>query len=223
MAINPEKEITQPVQLCDAGGNLNTAAVGWSRHPLHTCNLKGHWSRKKQWNWWGVQDDTVYLSTTVAHMDFAALGAAMVVDLNEKRHYGKEVITPLGRDVLMPPTVMATASFAESGLSVVYEHTGSHLYLNAACPDLKGHPFSARITITFPKDHETLNVVIPWSDRQFQFTSKQNCLPAEGVLCYRGKTHTFKKGSSFAVHDFGRGVWPYETRWNWATGTGKSG
>ena len=45
----PEPEIIEPVNLCDPEGNLNPEAVGWSRHPLHHCNLRGHWPRKKRW------------------------------------------------------------------------------------------------------------------------------------------------------------------------------
>ena len=44
-----EREITQPVDLCDARGVLNPQAVGWSRRPLVRSNLSGHRLRKKKW------------------------------------------------------------------------------------------------------------------------------------------------------------------------------
>ena len=50
----PEPEITQPIQLCDEKGLLNPNAVGWSRSPRHDCNLRGHWPRKKRWNYWAI-------------------------------------------------------------------------------------------------------------------------------------------------------------------------
>jgi hypothetical protein len=45
-----ERELTEPVELCDARGLLRPAAVGWSRRPLVRANLAGHWPRKKRWN-----------------------------------------------------------------------------------------------------------------------------------------------------------------------------
>ena len=38
------------------------------------------------------------------------------------------------------------------------------------------------ISVDKPAGHESLNVVIPWSDRRFQFTSKQNTRPAHGAV-----------------------------------------
>jgi len=52
--LHPEPELTAPVDLCDSAGRLNRAAVGWSRQPLHNCNVSGHWPRKKRWNYWCI-------------------------------------------------------------------------------------------------------------------------------------------------------------------------
>ena len=47
-AVYAEREIVAPVDLCDARGRLNPAAVGFSRQPLVRANLSGHWPRKKK-------------------------------------------------------------------------------------------------------------------------------------------------------------------------------
>jgi hypothetical protein len=64
-----------------------------------------------------------------------------------------------------------------------------------------------------------LNVVIPWSDAQFQFTSKQNTLPATGSVSVGDRAYQFA-APSFACLDYGRGVWPEETQWNWGAASG---
>ncbi len=46
-------EITSAVPLCTASGRLNPEAVGWSRRPVHTANLRG-WGRTKRWEYWGI-------------------------------------------------------------------------------------------------------------------------------------------------------------------------
>jgi hypothetical protein len=70
-----------------------------------------------------------------------------------------------------------------------------------------------------PVGHETLNVVIPWSDEQFQYTSKQNTLPAKGYVELGGERLDFAS-PSFGCLDYGRGVWPEYTVWNWGSASG---
>jgi len=33
--------LSAPVELCLPDGRLNPAAIGWTRRPLHTANLRG--------------------------------------------------------------------------------------------------------------------------------------------------------------------------------------
>jgi hypothetical protein len=47
----------------------------------------------------------------------------------------------------------------------------------------------------------SVNVVVPWNDRTFQFTSKQNCLPSEGVVTIGNKQTVFSGEQSFACLD----------------------
>jgi hypothetical protein len=62
-------------------------------------------------------------------------------------------------------------------------------------------------------------VVIPWSDEQFQFTSKQNTLPATGSVRIGERAYDLSP-PSFACLDYGRGIWPEETAWNWGAASG---
>ena len=45
-----EREITEPVDLCDSRGRLNPSARGWARNPLLRANLRRAWGRKKMWD-----------------------------------------------------------------------------------------------------------------------------------------------------------------------------
>lgn len=72
-------------------------------------------------------------------------------------------------------------------------------------------------------EHESLNVVVPWGRNKFQFTSKQNTLSVAGTVSFGEKIYTFEQGNSFACLDFGRGIWPYRTKWNWASCSARYG
>jgi hypothetical protein len=72
-----------------------------------------------------------------------------------------------------------------------------------------------------PPGHETLNVVIPWNKRTFQFTSKQNALLAEGSVKLGGENMHYGGPQSFACLDYGRGIWPRDCVWNWGSASGR--
>src|SRR4029079_10863912 len=68
-----EPEIDSPIDLCTRDGRLNRAAVGWSRRPLHRCNLRGHAGRKKRWDYWCITTDSHLLAVTYADIDYLGL------------------------------------------------------------------------------------------------------------------------------------------------------
>jgi hypothetical protein len=79
--------------------------------------------------------------------------------------------------------------------------------------------------VALPAGHESLNVVIPWSEERFNFTSKHQARPAHGELVI-GDDRTViggDAGDAWGVLDVGRGRWPSEITWNWGGGAGRSG
>src|SRR5205809_7157472 len=62
-----EPELTAPVMLCGPDSLLTRPAIGWSRHPLHTCNLPDSLPRKKKWNYWAVTSNDLLFSATIGH------------------------------------------------------------------------------------------------------------------------------------------------------------
>ena len=79
------------------------------------------------------------------------------------------------------------------------------------------------IYIQHPLNDDSLNVVIPKSRTIFQFTSKHHTLPTSGFVKIGDKRYDFNPDYSFAVHDYGRGVWPREITWNWAMASQRLG
>ena len=78
-------------------------------------------------------------------------------------------------------------------------------------------------TVEKPKEHESLNVVVPWTPRYFQLNSKHNTLPCAGHVTVGGRRFEMSPESCHAVQDFGRGIWPYRSFWNWGVCTGRQG
>jgi hypothetical protein len=120
--------------------------------------------------------------------------------------------------------VNKSQSFTSLDLSIGFRHEpGGVMRVVVNAPSVQGQKVYADLRVTTPPGHETLNVVIPWNENEFQFTAKQNGLPTAGILRVGGREHVFEEKATFATLDYGRGVWPTDTRWNWGTGAVRQG
>src|SRR3954449_9020793 len=102
--LRQERELREQVLLCRPDGTLNRDAVGWSRHPLHTCNLPASLPRKKKWNYWAVTSDDLLFSATIADVDLLQLGGAYIFDRRTHCHIDKTVVRP-ANTIAMPEGV----------------------------------------------------------------------------------------------------------------------
>lgn len=218
-----ERELTgPPIGLCTSNGRLNREAVGWSRHPLHRCNLTGSWGRKKKWNYWCITSPRHLFSVTLSTLDYAGLAFLYYLDFETKDFHEHSVLVPLARGCNMPETVGEDIVFEHAAAGLAFRHRPGGIHLTAAAPDFRGQKLRADIDVRYPEGHETLSVVVPWDDRRFQYTSKHNTLPTSGTLDVFGRRVEFDAADSFACLDFGRGIWPYSSFWNWAAGSGRT-
>ncbi len=215
-----EPQITKPINLCTSEGRLNREAVGWSRYPLHNCNLKGSPLRKKRWNYWAINTDKYLISATLSNIDYLGLAFVYFIDFETNYYHELTVARPFGRGCVLGDYVEDDVFFEDTRMRLAFKTSGNDTVIQVECPNFRGDNLSVNLTVKKPPDHQTLNVVIPWNERQFQFTSKQNALPTEGFIEIGQQRHEVKDG--FACLDFGRGIWPFNSFWNWANASGKS-
>lgn len=235
-----EHEITEPVDLCLPDGKLNPAAVGWSRQPLHRANLRG-WGRTKRWEYWCVTTPTHLVALTVSDLDFLALNAVYVLEYGPRgREFECSSIVPAGRGVHLPDTVAgapgsedvvvgpARPSGGKVRIEIRDENAGTRL--RARCLTRDRLPLEADILVSRPAGHESLSVVVPWSEQRFQYTSKHTALPAAGrvrigteILEFgASRTKNAADNDTWAVLDHGRGRWPRAVDWNWGAASGRT-
>lgn len=215
MKQHAEKEILHPTLLCDKKGNLNPEAIGFARTPMIDCNLSGHFMRKKKWNYWCVYGEDILFSATISHLDYVAVCFVYFLEYETQRYFEKTITIPLGTKVKMPTQVLETISFANKDMSIQITYFNGDTHLTVISSDFDGEHLHAELTIEHPKDDQSLNVVIPWNRQTFQFTAKHHTLPTSGIVKIGNRRFTFAPEESFAVLDYGRGIWPREATWNW--------
>jgi hypothetical protein len=227
-----EPELTAPVDLCAPDGRrLNPAAKGWSRRPLHRANLRGVWGRTKRWDYWAIQSEDLIVAVTMADIDYLGLVTIDWIEPHSHRSGGRSAIAPLGRGIDLPELACSgglTHRSRHLALDIAYADDATTI--TATWTERDGRAGSVDVVVAQPEGHESLNVVIPWSDTRFQFTSKHQGRPAVGTVTYDGRTVSLggdgRRGEggapAWGVLDVGRGRWPYRTTWNWGGGAGTS-
>lgn len=215
MKQHAEKEILHPTLLCDKKGNLNPEAIGFARTPMIVCNLSGHFMRKKKWNYWCVYGEDILFSATISHLDYVAVCFVYFLEYETQRYFEKTITIPLGTKVKMPTQVLETICFSNKDMSIQITYFNGDTHLTVISSDFDGEHLHAELTIEHPKDDQSLNVVIPWNRQTFQFTAKHHTLPTSGIVKIGNRRFTFAPEESFAVLDYGRGIWPREATWNW--------
>ena len=221
-----ETELTEPVDLCSPDGRqLTPAARGWSRRPLHRANLAGARGRTKRWDYWAIQSEDVVVSVTVADIDYLGLATVEWIDLASHESGGRKVILPFGRGVDLPEqccTGRVTHRSRRLEVDISYESGATNI--RAEWTERGGERGGLDAVVAQPDGHESLNVVIPWSETRFQYTSKHQARPVTGSLELAGRTVEFGGDGveAWGILDVGRGRWPYRTRWNWGGGAGPS-
>lgn len=212
--MSDERKITRPVDLAH-GRRLNPAAVGWSRSPLHRTHIGG-WGRTKRWEYWGVVTDRFVVGLTVAGLDYLANCAVYVLDRETGRETTRSGIRLLHRprfgDEPGDGSLRASAGVGSGRVKIEIDDDEGSTTIRVQAKGLR-----VELDVTRP-GHDCLAVVVPWSERRFQYTLKDLSNPVVGSVTIDGATYDL--GSGWAVLDRGRGRWRYANRWNWGAGSG---
>jgi hypothetical protein len=224
-----ENELTEPVDLCTPdGAQLNPAALGWSRRPLHRANLRGRFGINKRWDYWAILAGDLVVSSVYADVDHLGLADVWWAHLPTGATGGGGIVT-VGNDDVELPEVPGTAPLRvdRDGFSLtITDDADGTTRLVASWTETDGRAGHLDVAVALAPGHESLNVVIPWAeDDRFNYTSKHQARPATGTLVVGDDAHRIggDAGDAWGVLDVGRGRWPSEITWNWGGGAGRAG
>lgn len=164
--------------------------------------------RKKKWNYWCIYGDEILFSATISHLDYAAVCFVYFLEYETQRYFEKTITIPFGGKLKMPTQVLESVSFKNSEMMIDLLYIQNETHLSVSIPDFDGDVLRAKLIVQHPPTDETLNVVIPWNRKTFQFTGKHHILPTSGVVTIGTRRYNFSAEENFAVLDYGRGVWP---------------
>ena len=224
-----QTELNQPGPLLQPDGTLSQ--VGWARQPLLDCNLESarfyalrplqHF-RIKRWDYYAVFTPRRFFSATVADLGYAGNIFVYTLDFETGNLHEEGLVIPLGKGIKLPRNSdQGNSHFENKRVKLDFNLHPDHRHLSVSWPDFhNGRGIQAEIDLATPPGYESMNIVIPIGQKRFYYNRKINCLPASGSLHYGNLQEELKPDQSLGSLDWGRGVWEYQSFWNWASASG---
>jgi hypothetical protein len=226
-----QNQITQSGPLLDVDGKLVQA--GWSPQPLLDCNLEqvGFYGpilrpfqrlRLKRWDYYAVFFPGGFFSATIADLGYAGNIFVYLGDFEKKVLHEQGLVIPFSKGITLPRNSdQGQADFHGKGVELIFRSQPTRHELSVDWPSFHDrHGIQAEIHFNCPASLESMNIVIPMAKKRFYLNRKINCLPAEGWIRYGRKLTEFETGKAIGSLDWGRGAWPYQSFWNWASASG---
>jgi hypothetical protein len=222
-----QNEITKPSELLDEKGVL--VQKGWARKLLlryDRSQIKAGWSRIKEWDYYAILNPEYGITFTIADLGYIGLIAVVWLDFVNKNYISDEIMVwfPKGRLNLPSSSDSGEIVFSEKGVTLNFNKEVDLRNLSFDFPDFNnGKGIKANLVLYQDPNMDTMVIATPWEDKpkKFYYNQKINCMPAQGFVQLGNQKFDFVDSNSYAVLDWGRGVWPYKNTWYWGSASGK--
>jgi len=217
-----QKEITTKVDLLNENGQLKSP--GWARKLFWDYNKEvlpeENFKRLIEWDYHLLTNDKFGLSVSIALVGNASRITVDFMNFLEGYHTRKTSYTDnaismpkddIGDVVIKTEDAVGEFVFCESEKRLrIYMNDffeGDDIDFTAVLSNLN----SEKMVIATPF-HE--------GGEYFFYNMKHNCMRVSGKITIGSKQYDFFPNNSFAVRDWGRGIWPKHNRWFWGSGSG---
>lgn len=223
---DPQVEFTAPTNLLSAQGELQ--GWGWARRANMLYNRDAipaeRLPRVKEWEHYTVMSPKFTAGVTIAQIGGLTFGSVEVIDYDEKSLKSAMFFGPQSKDRSIFPADPYGATElrkAENFVSLAFDKNrrrlAFHLSKTAAAP-----AFDGEITLVNEPQTESIALARPFSEPgHFFYENKIFGMPATGKVSVDGREYALSEGTSFAIFDWGRGIWPRNSKWFWGQAAGR--
>lgn len=213
-------EIKENVQVFDEQGNLKEP--GFARKPLFTYDrsrLKASRFRMKEWDYYLVMSDTAGAAFTLSDLGYVRMASVSFLNFETGQEVTRTELKAPSIGYFMPASpVQGVSEFRSSNLTLRFESApnGRHVYCEFK-KFYKNSDFKADLWFT-DLPEESMNILTPFDDgKHFYLNQKMNAMPCSGKMIFDWHVYRFSPDHDLGVLDWGRGSWPYDSTWYWAT------
>ena len=217
-----QHEIKRTITLLDEKGNLTEPGYAKSLLPVYRRkDIKVGKSRIKEWDYYLINNGKYALALTVDDNGYMGLDSISVMEFTEGWHHTNSPMSLMPMGKLHMPETSKVGNVYHSGKNhhLSFENRGDGRRTLTGKMENFGPKGAIEFHVELTDEPEESMVICTPFDKpgHFYFNQKINCMRASGEFTYGGRTWTFDPADSFAVLDWGRGVWTYHNTWYWGS------
>lgn len=214
----------QPGPLLFSDGNL--AEAGYANELVKTYNrgsVKAHKLRIKEWDYYYIGNENYGIALTIADNSYMSLVSVSLLVFNKPSHYTKSFMKFMTRGRLQLPSSSVTGNilYKDKHVEINFYNENGERHLICHIDKFQDNKeFRADIYLQKTND-VSMVIATPFAKKyHFYYNQKINLLKASGYAKCGDAYYDFNK-SSYAVLDWGRGVWTYKNTWYWSSLSGR--
>ena len=220
-----KQNVLSPGDLLSTEGKLNEAGYATKLVKQYRRKaIKASQFRIKEWDYYLMYNQSFGIALTMADNSYMGLLSATLLDFNKKTETTVSPMKLLTLGGMHFPSDSAEGDlhFQNKKIEINFYHEegGRRLFLNVR--DFEdGLPLIVDVLLT-NEPEESMVIATPFKDdeKAFYYNQKIIGMNAPGVIIYKGTEMKFDANDTFALLDWGRGVWTYDNTWYWSAATG---
>ncbi len=223
-----EQTRLSPGPLLNERGELSQAGYATSLVKTYDRRkVKGGAFRIKEWDYYLIYNDKYGVALTLDDNSYMGLVSISFLDFEKRAEHTASPMTvfPMGKTGFPGSSVSGDVSLEKKNMKMSFRHEGGKRILDGEIRRFeKGLPIRVHFELTKePEDSMVIATPFPEKKTAFYYNQKIIGMRACGRAEYAGHSYEFRPEDSFALLDWGRGVWTYENTWYWSAAMGISG
>lgn len=208
-------------KLLNSQGDLNEAGYATSLvKEYNRKDIKASKMRIKEWDYYYIGNNDFAIALTIADNSYMALGSVSVLNFNNgfwKTTSHMKFFTN-GKLNLPSTSKIGDCHYKSKKVVIDFYNDGKERHLKCKMNKFfNNKDFECDITLTDEID-DSIVIATPFNKKKhFYYNQKINCLKAKGMASVGDTIYDFNSTESYAVLDWGRGVWTYNNTWYWSS------
>ena len=220
-----QRRIATPGPLHDENGRL--IETGYATELIKTYDrsrIAARPWRIKEWDYYAVCCDRFALALTIDHNGYMTMDSISLLDFetNSQVTTSRINLPAFAKRSLPPTSVKGDIRVSGKDYELAFENDGTVRRLSGRMDRFSGQDIiDFDLTLT-DAPAESMVIVTPYKDHPeaFYYNQKINCMRVSGSIKYKEKEYVCTPEDTFAVLDWGRGVWTYDNTWFWGSASG---
>jgi hypothetical protein len=218
-----QNKITKPSRLLYKNGEL--IQKGYATSPiLRYCRkYVAKKYRLKEWDYYLINNKKHALALTIGKSLNLILISVSVIDLRDRKILSKDIIRIVPRKFQLPQSSSdGNIVYKDKSIKLSFRIEGKIRILLLKKLGSNKSPELNISLVLYNEPRDSMVIATPFQEdtRDFYYNRKIIGMKASGYVRYQKNTYMFSPISSFALLDWGRGVWPYKTTWYWSAASG---